>query len=139
MPRIGLALTVLGTVLYHVTQKLTPRGVNPFVSLGVTYLVALGACLTLLLASGGVGGGSRTLASLNWASAGCGVAIFLVEIGVLLSYRADWDIKALSLVSNTIVALALVPIGVFWFREALEPRSVLGLVLCIGGLLLLRP
>ena len=138
MYRAALVMTIFGTVLYHMAQKLTPRTVNPFLSLAVTYLVALVACLTLLASYGREGIAQPALQQLNWTSIACGISIFLVEVGVLLAYRADWNLKTLALVSNTSVALLLVPLGVWFFRESLTFRNVIGIALCLCGLLILQ-
>jgi energy-converting hydrogenase Eha subunit E len=41
-------LAILGTILYQVTQKLTPAQANPIIAITVTYAVALVFCLVLL-------------------------------------------------------------------------------------------
>jgi uncharacterized membrane protein len=138
MYRAALAMAILGTVMYHVAQKLTPRTANPFLSLAVTYLVALGACLVVLATYGRNGITRPALQQLNWTSIACGLSIFLVEVGVLLAYRANWNLKTLSLVANTSVALLLVPLGVWFFRESLTFRNVIGIALCLCGLLILQ-
>lgn len=137
MYRIALAITVLGTVLYHLAQKLTSRTVNPFLALAVTYLVALAACLAALAWYGRDGVSRLAFSQLNWASAACGVAIFFVEVGVLLAYRSGWNIKTLGLAANTAVAVILVPVGITFFRERVDLRQGIGIVLCLGGLILL--
>ncbi len=138
MYRAALAMAILGTVLYHVAQKLTPRTVNPFLALAVTYLVALGTCLVVLATYGRSGIARPALQQLNWTSVLCGISIFLVEVGVLLGYRASWNLKTLSLVANTSVALLLVPVGVWCFHESLTFRNVIGIALCLCGLLILQ-
>src|SRR2546422_4269326 len=40
-----LALTVVGTLLYHVAQKTMPRAVSPFALLAVAFATALALCL----------------------------------------------------------------------------------------------
>jgi uncharacterized membrane protein len=137
MYRIAVAITILGTVMYHLAQKMTSRTVNPFLSLAVTYLVALAACLVVLAVSGREALSWPGLRQLNWASVACGGAVLLIEIGVLMAYRSGWNLKTLALVANTAVALALFPIGLVMFREKLDMGQAVGIVLCIGGLVLL--
>src|SRR3989304_8515408 len=98
MFRGALVFTILGTVLYHLAQKLPPTPANPFLSLAVTYTAALAACLASLATYGHAGISREAFRQLNWTSLGCGISIFLVEVGVLLAYRAGWNVKALSLV-----------------------------------------
>lgn len=137
MYRLAMAMSITGTLLYHLSQKMTSRTVNPFLSLAVTYLVALAATLAVLLFSGREALGRAGLRELNWACVGCGAAIFLVEIGVLLAYRAGGNLKTLALALNTAVVLALVPIGLWFFKEKLDTGQTIGMALSLGGLFLL--
>jgi uncharacterized membrane protein len=137
MYRLAMAMSITGTLLYHLAQKMTSRTVNPFLSLAVTYLVALAATLAVLLFSGREALSRAGLRELNWACVGCGAAIFLVEIGVLLAYRAGGNLKTLALALNTAVVLALVPIGLWFFKEKLDTGQTIGMALSLGGLFLL--
>ena len=137
MYRLAMAMSITGTLLYHLAQKMTSRTVNPFLSLAVTYLVALAATLAVLLFSGREALSRAGLRELNWACVGCGAAIVLVEIGVLLAYRAGGNLKTLALALNTAVVLALVPIGLWFFKEKLDTGQTIGMALSLGGLFLL--
>lgn len=44
-----LLLGILGNVFYNVVGKSTPEKINPFVSLAVTYCMALLVCIALFL------------------------------------------------------------------------------------------
>lgn len=123
-----------GTLLYHLSQKMTPRQVNPFLSLSVTYTFALCLCLGMLWQSES---GQPMLASwrsLNWASIAAGLAVVGIEAGILFAYRAGWNIKSLSLITNVVVAIVLVPVGVYFFREGMSVKELIGICLCLGGL-----
>lgn len=133
---VSFALAVAGNVLYHVSQKSIPAGAPPLLSLLVTYGVALGgtALLVPLFPS------ERHLAlgirRLNWASAGVGIAIIAVELGVLLAYRSGWKLSVGSVAISAAVALALLPTSVILFRERPSPVQLAGLGLCLAGLFL---
>jgi hypothetical protein len=66
-----------------------------------------------------------------------GIAIVGVEMGVLLAYRAGWRVSVGSTVVNAALAVLLIPIGILYFGERLTAGNALGIVLCVGGLLLL--
>lgn len=72
--------------------------------------------------------------NLNWASVAVGVAIVGIELGFVVAYRSGWRISVASLMANVATALLLVAIGVVFFREHLNGRSVAGIALCILGL-----
>src|SRR5262249_13172026 len=133
----SISIAILGTLLYHVTQKSTSRAVNPFFSLVVTYSVAMALCLAALLVAKPDRNVQQSWAQLNWATFGCGVSIFAAELGYLLAYRAGWNLKSLGLIANVIVAIVLVPVGVMLFGEDLQPRTITGIVLCVTGLVVL--
>jgi multidrug transporter EmrE-like cation transporter len=73
---------------------------------------------------------------LNWATYVVGLSIVAVELAVLLAYRAGWRISLASAVANVTTALLLVLIGVVWYQEHLALRHVLGLAMCLLGLVL---
>ena len=137
---LPIALTALATTLYHIAQKSIVPGVHPMVSLVITYATSLMACLVVVpFAPGGVTF-VRSLRDLNWATYVVGLSIVGVELAILLAYRAGWKISLASVVANVATALLLVIIGVVGYREHLAARHVVGLLMCLGGLVLVaRP
>ena len=133
----AVVLTVGSNVLYHVSQKSIPGGAHPLMSLTVTYVVAL--VLTLVLFPFYPGGAPtwKSLRGLNWSSVAVGIAIVGVEMGVLLAYRAGWRVSVGSTMVNAALAVLLIPIGIPHFGERLTAGNMLGILLCVGGLLLL--
>jgi drug/metabolite transporter (DMT)-like permease len=132
----AIAITVLSNVLYHLFQKLIPAGVNPLLALTATYLVA--AVVTLLLLpffplAGSLGAEVR---KVGWPSVALGAVIVGLELGFLLAYRAGWNLSLASLVSNTTVALLLIPVGLLLFKEELRPVHIVGVLLALAGLVL---
>jgi len=51
-------------------------------------------------------------------------------------YRLGWQISKGSLVANILVALALIILGIFFYKESLSIRNFIGLGLCIVGIIL---
>ena len=134
----AIALTILSNVLYHLFQKVIPGNVNPLLSLAVTYLVAAIATLLLLPLFPVQGTLGAELRKINWASVGLGAVIVGLELGFLLAYRAGWDLSLANLVSNTTVALLLIPFGLLLFKEQLSLVNILGVILAIAGLVLVN-
>ncbi len=134
----AIALTVLANVLYHLFQKAIPPGVNPMVSLMVTYLVAATASLILLPLFPLQSDLATEFRKVSWASVALGGAIIGLELGFLLAYRQGWNISLASLVANTTVALILIPIGLMLFKEHLTPLNIVGAVLALAGLVLVN-
>jgi len=133
---VGLAIT--STLLYHVTQKLTPAYVNPALALIVTYAVSLVLCVLLLPLFPLVNDVRAALGQLNWASFGLAFAIVGLEVGFLLAYRAGWNISIAAIFVNAAGTLLLVPIGLLFFKERLSPVNLLGILVCIIGLIMVN-
>jgi drug/metabolite transporter (DMT)-like permease len=138
MPGFGaLILVVASNVLYHVAQKSTPRGADPYLATAVAYLVALPLALTLWYLRPERIALVEGLRALNGWSVAVGVTIVGVEMGFLLAYRAGWNVSMASALSSATLAGLLVVVGLVFFRERLVPSQWLGLALCVGGIVLL--
>ncbi len=133
---LSLALTIVGNVIYHLSQKSIPGGAHPLVSTLASYLVAMVFSLLALLAFPLRGTLASEVARLNWSSAAVGVAIVAVEIGFLLAYRSGWNVSVGAVTSNVIVALALIPAGALLFQEQITFTRAAGVLFCIVGLAL---
>ncbi|MBZ9687256.1 EamA family transporter [Clostridium estertheticum] len=134
----SIVLIIVSNILYNVCQKSTPQNVNPFSALLTTYLTA--ATLTLIAAQfyKSDKGFIQSFSKLNWTSIVLGVSIVGLEFGYLLAYRAGWNISLGSLVANIILAVMLIPIGIFFFKEGFEPHKILGVAFCIVGLIIIN-
>jgi uncharacterized membrane protein len=138
MPLAWLSLAILCTVGYHLVLKLTPAGVNPLLSLLVTYsLVAIGFAALLLLSPGGFEW-RQELRQLNWTALALAAVIVGLDLGFLYLYRGGFEVSLGALVTQSAAALLLLVIGVAVFRERLTAANVLGLGLCLVGLWLVN-
>lgn len=134
----SIILAVISSMLYHVFIKLTPSDVNPALSLIMTYITAAILCLGLLLLFPLEGNAIDALRQLNWASWALALAIVGLEMGFLLAYRAGWQISTVAVVVNATMMVLLVPIGVRLFREELSRLDMLGILVCIIGLVMVN-
>ena len=131
---VPFVLVVAGNVVYHLSQKGIPQGLNPFAALTAAYIASLG--LSAVLAAGGgvspVGVALRSPA--NW---GVGIAALMIEAGYLLLYRTGGAVSTAPVLANSCVFLLLIPVGMFWFREKFTLEMAAGVVLCLAGLFLI--
>ncbi|SKA06872.1 EamA family transporter [Selenihalanaerobacter shriftii] len=134
----SIILIVISNIMYNVSQKATPSNANPFSALFITYLTA--AILTIITSQfyKTDTGFFQSFNGLNWTSIILGISIVGLEFGYLLAYRAGWDISVGSLVANVSLAIMLIPIGVIFFNEGFGPHKILGIVLCIIGLIIIN-
>lgn len=134
---IPIVMVVLSSICYHVSQKSTPSGLSPIVALIVTYVTASIVSIIsyfVFVPKSDFVGLMEAVKTANWASFLLGFAVVGLELGFLLAYRAGWNISSASLLSNTLVALMLIPIGLLFFKETISLTSVMGVVICITGL-----
>jgi multidrug transporter EmrE-like cation transporter len=62
----------------------------------------------------------------------------MIELGYVLTYRAAWPVSVASVVVNGMVAALLVLVGLAVFGERLSFVRMAGVLLCLGGVWLLR-
>jgi len=129
-------LTVGGMVLYHLSQKSVPPAMNPFLVTILAYIVGIALCAVCAMVYPGRKNLLESLKLSNWAVFTLGAAAALIELGFLLAYRAGWKISMAAVATNAAAAIALVPIGVLAFKDQLSVRNILGLILCLSGLVL---
>ena len=138
MPFFWLSLAILCTVGYHLVLKVTPAGVNPLLSLMLTYaLVTLVFGVILLVAPGGFEW-RQELRHLNWTALALAVVIVGLDLGFLYLYRGGFEVSLGALVTQSAAAMLLLIVGVAVFREKLSAANVAGLALCLVGLWLVN-
>lgn len=135
---LSIGLAIASTLLYHLMQKLTSANVNPALALIVTYTVSLVLCVLLLPLFPLAKDVWEALRQLNWASFGLAFAIVGLEVGFLLAYRSGWNISIAAIFVNVMGTLLLVPIGLLFFKERLSLVNLLGVLVCILGLVMVN-
>ncbi len=134
----SIVLIVGSNIVYNISQKSTPANANPFTALLVTYMTAGLLTGIAMLFFRGYEGFLRSFGQLNWTSAVLGISIVGLELGYLMAYRAGWNISVGSLVANITLALALIPVGIFMYQEGFGLNKLLGIGLCISGLIVIN-
>ncbi len=134
----SITLAICSSALYHFVAKSTPANVNFPVSLLVTYAVSFGVVLLTLIFSPMPNGLAYELKNLNWASIGLAVAIVGIEFGFLLTYRAGWHLGIAAVLVNVVASLILVPVAILVFKDKLNWANILGIFVCLVGLLMLN-
>ncbi len=124
-------LVVAGNVLYHLSQKQMPRGLNPFSALVAAYFGSMALSILFVSRSGVAPIVEAILSPATW---GVGLAAFMVEAGYLLLYRAGGAVSTAPIAANIIVFLLLILVGLVWFREKFTWEMGLGVFLCAAGL-----
>lgn len=134
----SITLAIASSALYHFTQKQIPSGANPAVSIIVTYVVSLALCFILLFFLPPENGFVAAIKGLNWASYILALSLVGLEVGFLLVYRAGWNIGIAAVLVNVVASLILVPVAIFLFKEKLSLVNIIGILVCLAGLVMLN-
>ena len=134
----SISLAIASSALYHFVAKSTPSSVNFTVSLLVTYAIAFVITLTGFFFFPVKNGVLAEIRQLNWASIGLAVAVVGIEFGFLLSYRAGWNLGIAAVLVNVIASLILVPVAIVVFKDEITWVNVLGILVCLAGLVMLN-
>ena len=138
MPIAWLSVAIACTVGYHLVLKLTPAGVNPLLSLLVTYALVTVLFGALLLVSPGGFEWRQEARQLNWTAIALAVAIVGLDLAFLFLYRSGFEVSLGALVTQSSAAMLLLVVGVAVFREKISLANVAGIVLCLVGLWLVN-
>jgi uncharacterized membrane protein len=131
-----LLLAVGGMLFYHLAQKSIPQSINPFYATMIAYAVGIVVCGICALMLPGNKSFATSVRQSNWAVFVVGAAAACIEVGFLLAYRLGWKISIAAVATNVAVTILLIPIGLLVFKDHLSPRNILGLALCMVGLVL---
>ena len=100
---LSFFLTIIGPVIYHLTQKVTPANVNPLVSIMISYISALILTLIGLLVHPPAEGMRTSLRALNWTSVVLGATLVMTEIGFMLAYRSGGSLSSFNMIRTAAV------------------------------------
>ena len=136
-----IALVVASNILYHICAKQSPSDMNAFALLTVTYGVAFISCFILYFILRRVSG-SESLASeyrkANWAPFVLGVVIIGLEVGWIMAYKAGWQVSMGYIVVTSVVSTILLLVGYFLYKEQIDRNKVIGIALCLVGLVIIN-
>jgi len=134
----SIILAICSSALYHFSAKSVPSNINFSISLVVTYAVALGITFVTTFFFPAKNGVVAELKQLNWASFLLAIAIVGIEFGFLLVYRSGWNLGIAAVLTNVVASLILVPVAIFVFKDKLTLVNVLGIFVCLAGLVMLN-
>ena len=133
-----IALVVISNIAYQICAKSVPKDIDPFASLIITYLVGAAASAVLYFALGHDGNLVNESRKLNWAPIVLGIVIVGLEAGWIYAYKAGWQVSTGFIVQSAFLSSALLFVGYFLYHEALTWNKIVGVVLCVIGLLFIN-
>ena len=137
MQTFWLGLAIVGAAAYHIVLKLTPIGVNPYLSLAVTYAVVTVVFAGAYLALPGPAPLRAAVGQLNWTALVLGLVVVFLDIAFLMMYRGGFEVSLGQIVSQSGTALLLLLVGFLFFSEKVDVAKIAGIVMCIAGLWLI--
>ena len=133
-----LALVVLSNVFYQICEKSVPDKMSPFASLTVSYLIGSVISIILYYVTSRGGNIIKEVGKLNWATIVLGVVIVGLEAGWIYAYKAGWQVSIASVVQSALLAIAMILVGFFLYKEALTWNKIVGILLCLAGLVVIN-
>ena len=130
-------IVVASNTIYNISAKSTPVNINSFASLSVTYLTAMISSLIMYLTTSENKNLLQELSKANWTTYALGFAILGLEVGYLYIYRAGWKISIANLFTSISLTCVLLIVGFLLYREVLSFRQILGMGICVIGLILI--
>jgi len=134
----SITLAILSSAFYHFVAKSTPSNVNFTVSLLVTYAIAFVVTLFGFIFLPARNSVVAELRQLNWASIGLAIGVVGIEFGFLLMYRSGWNLGIAAVIVTVTASLILVPVAIFVFRDKISWVNILGILVCLAGLVMLN-
>ena len=133
-----MALVVVSNIVYQICAKSVPGDMNPFASLTITYLVGAAASAILFFALGSGNSLIREYGRVNWAPFVLGVVIVGLEAGWIYAYQAGWQVSTGFIIQSAFLAAALLLVGYFLYHEALTWNKLVGVGVCLAGLVIIN-
>ena len=133
-----VALVVLANTAYQISAKSVPEKIDPLASVTISYLVGAAVSAVLYFVLTKEPDLVREYSRLNWAPFALGVAIVGLETGMIYAYKAGWPVSVLSVTHSSILAIVLIFVGYFLFRETITWNKAAGIAICLVGLALIN-
>lgn len=135
---LPIIFVVFANTLYHVAAKGIPTQINTFFALTVTYIIAAVFSLVLFFFTGGNKDIIFNMKALNYAPILLGVVIVGLEFGFIWIYKVGWNISIGSLVCNVVLAVALIGVGLLFYKEQIGLNQIIGILFCLVGLVFIN-
>ena len=133
-----ILLIVGAELVYQICAKSTPAEIDPLASLTVTYLVGAVTSTVMYFLLHRGGNLLREYSHVNWSAIALGVAIVGLEVGSIYMYKVGWTVSTGPLVKNICVMVAMVLLGALAYREVITPTKLLGIIICLIGVVIIN-
>ena len=129
-----IILVILSNVFYQICAKSVPEKMNPLASLTITYAVGAIVSLLLYFILNRKGNLLEEYKQVNWAPFVLGLAIVGLEVGYIYAFKAGWPVSTAQIVQAAFLAIILIFVGYFLYKETITWNKVVGIIVCLVGL-----
>ena len=133
-----IALLVVAHTIYQISAKSVPDAMDPFAAVFFNYVVAAALAFCLWMVMGQDRSLTTQLSKMNWAPVTMAMAITAVEVASVFLYKVGWNISIGSTVANILTAIALAGVGVLIYKDVMTVNQLIGIGLCIAGLVVMN-
>lgn len=133
-----IALILTANTFYQICAKSLPADIDPLASLTVSYLIAAAVSFLLYFSLRKEGTLFQEYAKLNWAPVAIGFTLIGLDIGCIFAYKAGWPVSTMQIVQAAVLAILLIFIGKFLYKEQLTWNKITGVIVCLVGLALIN-
>lgn len=132
-----IGLLLVAHTVYQVSAKSVPEAMDPFAAVFFNYVVAACAAFVLWMVMGQEKNLAVQLGKMNWAPVVMGLTITAVEVASVFMYKLGWNISVGTTIVNIALAVVLAVIGVMFYKEVLTTQQLMGIGLCIAGVIVM--
>lgn len=129
-----LLLVVMSNTVYQICAKSVPNGMNPFASLTITYSVGAIMSLVLYYIMKRDANIIQEYKQTNWAPFVLGTVVVGLEVGFIYMYKFGWSVSMAQVVQAAFLAVILIFVGYFGYKEQITWNKIVGIVICLIGL-----
>lgn len=131
-------MIVGSNIIYDISAKSFPEPMNPQAGLSVVYTIAAIVTFIIFLLTSDNKNFIEELKKINWATFLLAAGCMGIDLGYILLFRAGWNISLGSLVCNILIAISLIIAGIIFYREEITKDHLIGISLCLTGLILIN-
>lgn len=135
---LPIALIIFSNVFYNICAKEIPKGINPFASLIVTYIIGAFASLVCYYIFNKNGNLISELKNINWSSFVLGLSIVGLEAGCIYMYKVGWNVSSGQLIASIGISICLIFVGALLYHEQISITKIVGIIVCLVGLFLIN-
>ncbi|MCQ2592265.1 MAG: EamA family transporter [Treponema sp.] len=129
-----VAVIVFSNIIYQICAKGIPEQMNTYASMTVTYAVSTVFSAIMFLVSSKGQNILQQFKLTNWATVVLGIVITGLELGFIFAYKSGWKVSTLATITNAFLAIALIFLGFFMYKEAITWTKLVGVIICLIGI-----